>query len=154
MTKWTLTALLVALPWSAHAKVYDVSGDLNIGIQEDYMQGTLCQDPMVIFKLYETLAEYGDDIKEPHIQAYIAKIDRLVKNGECTEVPPSSAFITAIRTAKISGKKRPESMYGLAKVRVGGHWGYTMPNYVGSVGQMIIQQGRQHNQKTGRPSYQ
>lgn len=154
MTKWTIAALFLVLPWTAQAKVYDVSGDLNIGIQEDYMQGTLCKDPMVFFKLYDTFAEYGDDTSESHIQAYASKIDRLVANGECYEIPPSSAFITAIRTAKISGKKRPESMYGLAKVRVAGRWGYTLPNWVGGVGQMIMQQGRQHNQKTGRPSYQ
>lgn len=153
MKRWIAAAFGLAFPMIASAQIDMVSGDFDITPQRDYMQGLMCSDPMMFFKILD-LAAQGLDEKSPKMKAHKKILDQQINLGNCLSVPPSSVWVIGIRTAKISGSARRESLYALAKIRIQDRYGYTFPNYVGQTGQLIIQKGRLDNQKNGRGVYQ
>lgn len=153
MKEWIAAIVGLTFTMTASARIGAVSGDLDITPQRDYMQGLMCDDPMMFFKIFD-LAAQGLNENSPEMKAHKKNLDQQIAHGNCLSVPPSSVWVIGIKTAKISGSARQESLYGLAKVRVQGRTGYTFPNYVGQTGQLILQTGRQDNQKNGRGVYQ
>ncbi|MHC8356766.1 hypothetical protein ACYZTL_16460 [Pseudomonas sp. LB3P81] len=153
MKQWIAAVFGLTFTMTANAQIDMVSGDFDITPQQDYMQGLMCNDPMMFFKILD-LAAQGLDENSQKMKAHKKILDQQINRGNCVSVPPSSVWVIGIRTAKISGSARQESLYGLAKVRVQGRTGYTFPDYVGQTGQLIIQTGRQDNQKNGRGVYQ
>jgi hypothetical protein len=153
MKEWIAAVVGLTFTVTASARIYAVSGDFDITPQRDYMQGLMCDDPMMFFKIFD-LAAQGLDENSTEMKAHGKILDQQIAHGNCVSVPSSSAWVIGIRTAKVSGSARQESLYGLAKIRVQGRTGYTFPNYVGQTGQLILQTGRQDNQKNGRGVYQ
>jgi hypothetical protein len=145
-----LLASLVIATGVAHAEMFDVTGDLAIGPARDYLKpSVLCKTADPFFSLYE---RFANGSSPESVEEFMRG---QVKQGVCKETPAATAYVNAIKMAKISGTERPAaSLYTLAKVTVEGRNYYVMPQALGQTGFEIIKRSQLQNKRNVTPLVQ
>ena len=69
MKEWIAAIVGLTFTMTASARISAVSGDFDITPQRDYMQGLMCDDPMMFFKIFD-LAAQGLNENSPEMKAH------------------------------------------------------------------------------------
>lgn len=144
---------LLLLGHNVHAEIYGLTGDLNVGPAQDFIQtSVVCKEAITHFKMYEGLRP---DLDYAGRKNYLLKFyTPYVRTGACGVVPTSTVYVIGIRTAMIKKIKAPASKYVIVRVSINGDRLYVTPDGLQQTGFEIIKSMQTENRKLGAPLVQ